>query len=230
MNQKSTKLQHHLLWFGLTLLAALAPGYTQAADAGTSTGTFLDPTPLCPPATCSGIGTNSFSWGEANSSGDTASSLSFTGSSFAPASGETFKLGTLTYHNGATRSGTDVSSVGLDITLSFNTVPENDFTYHERLSINNTPNSTGDPVADADFVSFTTANFPYTFKVAEEATASVDIMAKLAPSGDQLQLVSLTNPTEGGAVGVIPEPETYALFLAGLGLMGAVISRHHKRA
>jgi hypothetical protein len=157
-------------------------------------------------------------------------SLSFAGSSFAPASGETFKLGTLTYHNGTTRSGTEVSSVGLDIVLSFNTVPENDFIYHERLSINTTPNSTGDPVADADFVWFTTGNFPYTFNVAEEATASVDIMAELAPTGDQLQLVSLTNPTEGGSVGVIPELETYALFLAGLGLMGALISRHHKRA
>ncbi|SFN74981.1 PEP-CTERM protein-sorting domain-containing protein [Nitrosospira briensis] len=230
MNHKFTKLQRHPLWLGLTLLAALAPAYTQAADAGTSTGTFLDPTPSCPPATCSGIGTNSFSWGEAESSGDTVGSLSFAGSSFAPGSGETFKLGTLTYHNGTTRLGTEVSSVGIDIALNFNDVPENNFTYHERLSINTTPNSTGDPVADADFVWFTTGNFPYTFNVAEEATASVDIMAKLAPAGDQLQLISLTNPTEGGSVGVIPEPETYALFLAGLGLMGAVISRRNKKA
>jgi hypothetical protein len=141
MNHKFTKLQRHPLWLGLTLLAVLAPGYTQAADAGTSTGTFLDPIPLCPPATCSGIGTNSFSWGSGS-----PSSLSFAGSSFAPAPGETFKLGTLTFNNGETVSGTSVSSVGLDIALSFNDVPEKNFTYHERLSINNTPNSTGDPV------------------------------------------------------------------------------------
>src|SRR5687768_18274631 len=128
MNHKFTKLQRHPLWLGLTLLAALAPGYTQAADAGTSTGTFLDPTPSCPPATCSGIGTNSFSWGEAESPGNTAGSLSFSAGSFAPAPGETFKLGTLTYHNGATASGTEVSSVGLDIALSFNDVPQNNFT------------------------------------------------------------------------------------------------------
>jgi hypothetical protein len=225
MNHKFTRLQRRSsLWLALTLLAALAPGYVQAANAGISTGTFLDPTPSCPPATCSGIGTNSFSWGTGS-----PGSLSFAGSSFAPAPGETFKLGTLTYHNGATDSGTAVSSVGLDIALSFNTVPQNNFIYHERLSINNTSNSTGDPVADADFVWFTTGNFPYTFNVAEEATASVDIMAKLAQTGVQLQLVSLTNPTEGGSVGVIPEPETYALFLAGLGLMGAVITRRHKK-
>jgi hypothetical protein len=70
---------------------------------------------------------------------------------------------------------------------------------------------------------------PLHVNVAEEATASVDIMAKLTLAGDQLQLVNLTNPTVGGSVGVIPEPETYALFLAGLGLMGAVITRRHKK-
>jgi hypothetical protein len=154
-------------------------------------------------------------------------SLSFAGSSFAPAPGETFKLGTLTFNNGVT-FGTEVSSVGLDIALNFNDVPEKNFTHHDRLSINTTPN-TGDPTADADFVWFTTGNFPYTFNVAEEATASVDIMAKLTLAGDQLQLVNLTNPTVGGSVSVIPEPETYALFLAGLGLMGAVITRRHKK-
>jgi hypothetical protein len=211
------------LWLGLALLAAFAPGYTHAADAGTSTGTFLDPTPSCPPATCSGIGTSSFSWGTGS-----PSSLSFSGSSFAPAPGETFKLGTLTLHNGVTDPGTEVSSVGLDVALSFNDDAGRNFTHHDTLSINTTPNSTGDPIADADFVWFTTGNFPYTFNVAEEATASVDIMAKLAPTGDQLQLISLTNPTEGGSVGVIPEPEIYALFLAGLGLMGSVISRRRK--
>jgi hypothetical protein len=64
MNHKFTRLQRRSsLWLALTLLAALAPGYVQAANAGISTGTFLDPTPSCPPATCSGIGTNSFSWG-----------------------------------------------------------------------------------------------------------------------------------------------------------------------
>jgi hypothetical protein len=215
MDHKFEKLQRRSpLWLGLALFAALAPDYTQAADAGISTGIFLDPTPSCPPATCSGIGTNSFSWREAVP-GSTPGSLSFSRSSFAPAPGETFKLETLTYLNGTTVRGTDVSSVGLDIVLSFNTPGEN-FIYHDRLSINNTPNNTDDLVTDADFVWFTTGNFPYTFNVAEEATASVDIRAKLAPAGDQLQLVNLTNPTEGGSVGVIPEPETYALFLLAL--------------
>jgi hypothetical protein len=156
MNHKFTRLQRRSsLWLALTLLAALAPGYVQAANAGISTGTFLDPTPSCPPATCSGIGTNSFSWGTGS-----PGSLSFAGSSFAPAPGETFKLGTLTFNNGVT-FGTEVSSVGLDIALNFNDVPEKNFTHHDRLSINTTPN-TGDPTADADFVWFTTGNFPYT--------------------------------------------------------------------
>jgi hypothetical protein len=158
---------------GLIVLAAFSPAYTQAAGAGTSTGTFLDPVPVC--SACSGIGTSSFRWGEGS-----PGNLSFTGSSFAPAPGEAFKLGSLTYHNGVT-SGTEFFSIGLDIALSFNDVPEKNFTHYDRLSINNTPNNTNDPIADADFVWFTTGNFPYTFNVAEEATASVDIMAKLTP-------------------------------------------------
>lgn len=62
-----------------------------------------------------------------------------------------FKLGTLSYKNGATTVGSALDGITLDIALGFANVPELNFVYHAGLSINNTPN-TADPIASADFV------------------------------------------------------------------------------
>ncbi|BCT67831.1 choice-of-anchor K domain-containing protein [Nitrosospira sp. NRS527] len=196
------------MWLSLIIVVALAPAYGHATDAGTSVGIFLDPTPSCPPATCSGVEMNSFNWGEPTSDLlGSQGNLTFVGDSFSPSAGETFKLGTLTYHNGATISGTDVTGIGLDIPLNFDDTSRN-FTYHTSLSINNTLNisnpNIGTPEANADIVSFVGNTFPYTFHVLEGATASVDLMVKLTPTEDQLQLVGLTNPTTGGSVSIVP--------------------------
>lgn len=209
MNLKLAKLHRcKLTWSGLIIVVALAPAYGHATDAGTSVGIFLDPTPSCPPATCSGTGMNSFNWGEPTSDlFGSQSNLTFVGNSFSPLAGEIFKLGTLTYHNGATISGTDVTGIELDIPLNFDNTSRN-FTYHTSLGIhstlnNSTPNMSI-PEANADIVSFLGNTFPYTFHVLEGATASVDLMVKLTPTKDQLQLVSLANPTTGGSVSIVP--------------------------
>jgi hypothetical protein len=198
------------MWPDLIVVAALAlaPVSGHAADGGTSAGIFLDPTPLCPPATCTGTGMNSFNWGEPTSDlFGSQGNLTFVGNSFSPSAGETFKLGTLTYHNGATISGTDVTGIALDILLNFDNTSRN-FTYHANLGINNTLNISNlniiIPEVNADIVSFSGNTFPYTFHVLEGATASVDLMVKLTPTEDQLQLVSLANPTTGGSVSIVP--------------------------
>ncbi len=194
-------------WLVFIIVVALAPAYGHATDVGTSVGIFLDPTPSCPPATCSGTGMNSFNWGEPSSDlFGSQSNLTFVGNSFSPSAGEIFKLGTLTYHNGATISGTDVTGIELDIPLNFDNTSRN-FSYHTSLSINNTLNI-GTPIStpegNADIVSFLGNTFPYTFHVLEGATASVDLMVKLTPTEDQLQLVGLANPTTGGSVSIVP--------------------------
>ena len=200
-------------WLGLILVVALSPVYGQATDDGTSDGIFHDPTPSCPPATCSGVGMNSFNWGKPTSDRfGSQSNLTFVGNSFSPSAGETFKLGTLTYHNGATISGTDVTGIALDIPLSFDNTNRN-FLYHTHLSINNTLNISilnfSTPVTNADIVSLGNT-FPYTFHVLEGATASVDLMVRLTSTKDQLQLISLVNPTTGGSVSLVPimNPDT----------------------
>jgi probable HAF family extracellular repeat protein len=45
-----------------------------------------------------------------------------------------------------------------------------------------------------------------------------------------IEAVDINNQGQVIAIGVIPEPEAYALFLAGLGLMGFVVARKQKAA
>ncbi len=211
------------------------------ATIGAATGTFNAPAPTCPPARCSGLGTSTVSWGTGQ-----PGSLTFEGASFAPVVGELFKLGTLTYHNGSTTVGSAIDGVDLDIALTFENVAEANFTYNTRLSINNTIN-TNDPIASADFVSFVRGSFSESFNVEEGRTASVDLMAKLTPTlgvstgggGDKdpfgvpdtpvlgfgVELAGFANPTVGGFVSAVPEPEQYAMF--GLGLL--VVLAHTKK-
>lgn len=210
MNLKKHAKSHRckLTWSGLITMVVLAPAYVQATESGTSVGIFLDPTPRCPPASCSGVGTNSFDWGEPSPDlFGSQGNLTFVGDSFSPSAGETFKLGTLTYHNGSTISATDVTGIKLDIPLNFDNTSRN-FTYHTSLGINNTlnvsPSYISIPEANADIVSFVGNTFPYTFHVLEGATASVDLMVKFTPTKDQLELVSLANPTTGGSVSIVP--------------------------
>jgi len=205
------------------------------ATIGASTGAFVGPSPTCPPATCSGIGSNTVTWGDGDSS-----SLSFSGSAFAPNTGDVFKLGTLTYHNGVTPAGTideiGLDFVGLDFALGFTNIREANFTYHSVFNIVTTPNS-ADPEASADYVSFSTDGVP--FRVFEGDTQSVDIIAKLIPrfglelptdfalGGDKDVDESILVTPIGfdlefvkfgvvGVVGVAAAPSTYLLLLLGL--------------
>jgi hypothetical protein len=205
------------------------------ATVGKAAGTFNSPSPTCPPATCSGIGTSSINWGTGSPGG-----LSFTGAAFSPQVGAAFKIGTINYTNGSTTVGSALDGISLDIALSFDNVSELNFVYHAGMSINNTPN-TDDPIASADFVRFAAGSFSDSFNVLEGASASADLMAKLTPVlqitpsmvgdkdgtsvpdslvfiGYDLQLLALANPTAGGFVtaAAIPLPGTLALMLIGM--------------
>lgn len=214
------------------------------ATVGNAKGVFSGPGPTCPPATCSGLGTDTVYWGIGQSGG-----MQFVGNNFAPVVGDAFKLGTLYYLNGATQVGSSIDGIDLDIAMNFSNVAEANFSYHSRLTIVNTPN-TDDPVASADFVYFSVGGFPYSFNVFEGGLASVDVMAKLTPAlnltpgglgtggadknpdatldprvtGFQVSLIGFANPSGSGFVQAVPEPGTWLLFLMGLGgglLMGS---------
>ncbi|KQV96191.1 hypothetical protein ASC91_01115 [Pelomonas sp. Root1237] len=230
---------------GITVRGGVTWGWTmKPATVGSSSATFTSPTPGCPPATCSGLGTPAVNWGIGE-----PGSLSFTAAAFSPVVGDLFKLGTLTYHNGATQVGSALDAIGLDIAMNFANVSEANFTYHSQLAITNTTN-TNDPIASADFVRFTSGGFTNTFNVLEGGTASVDLMARLTPvlqvtpsstgtgadkdpigapdpaiQGFQVELVSFANATAGGFISSVPEPATLALWLVGLCAIGAARRR-----
>jgi hypothetical protein len=194
----------------ITLENGVGWGWTmKKATVGVSSAVFVNPSPSS--AVVSGVGTNTFSTGSGESS-----SLSFAGAAFDTTPGTPFKLGTLTYHNGANVSAAD--TVDFKASVAFDNVPEKNLDLGTRFMITNTLN-TSDPIASADFV--TLGNFPYTFNVIEGDTASVDLMATLttglagSPSGVSadslvfsgpfdpspnytLQIVGLANPTPGG--------------------------------
>ena len=68
-----------LVIFALSLLIVVpSASDSQTIGAGTSGGEFINPTPTCPPATCSGIGTNSLFFGIPDP-GNTPNGLAFTG-------------------------------------------------------------------------------------------------------------------------------------------------------
>ena len=222
----------------------------QPATVGSAKGVFSGPGPSCPPATCSGLGTDTVYWGVGQPGG-----MQFIGSNFAPVVGQNFKLGTLFYLNGTTQSGSSIDGVDLDIALSFTNVVEANFSYHSRLTIVNTPN-TDDPIASADFVYFSVGGFPYSFNVLEGGLASVDVMAKLTPSlaltpaglgasladkdpdarldpyvaGFEVTLVGFANATGDGFVQAVPEPGTWLMFALGLCVLVARRARHTQRS
>ena len=143
---------------------------TKSATKGNSTASFINPGSST--AVFSGVGTNAFAWGSGQSS-----QLSFTPKPFNPKPNEVFAIGTLDFFNGSIVSGTGLSSVDLLLDLTFDNATENNQQTIAGLSLINTPN-TSDPVASADFVSFSSGGFNSTFNVLEGESASADIFAR----------------------------------------------------
>jgi len=98
-------------------IAAAAVLLVSGNASGNLTGTMSDgifsaPSPPCvAPVQCAGVGTNTFSWG------DTNSTLQATGSAFNIPLGAFFVMGHLSFSNATTTAGTAVSGV----TLTLNT-------------------------------------------------------------------------------------------------------------
>lgn len=143
---------------------------TKSATKGTVAASFVNPAPST--AVVSGVGTSSFAWGEGQPSW-----LSFTPKSFNSKPNEVFSVGTLHYFNGVIHAGTEANSIDLLFDYLFDNALENNQQLSAGLSLINTLN-TSDPVASADYVSFTSGGFTSAFNVFEGASASADLYAK----------------------------------------------------
>ncbi|MEP6501805.1 MAG: choice-of-anchor K domain-containing protein [Betaproteobacteria bacterium] len=220
---------------------ALAVAALQAvADpvSGSTSGTWVNPTSGAGIVT-TGVGTPAFTWGD-GSAGDTGpSSVDFAAvaGGFSTVTETPFKVGTLTYFNGTTALGSTPDSVQLALTLDFlsPTIPSvtSDYTFDIVTTSN-----TDDPDASADFLNlpsaFSTTSFviggtTYNVKltgfsniVGDGFLASDDLALHVREGGTASADLFAVVTTE---VAVVPEPQSIALLLAGLGMVGGMARR-----
>jgi hypothetical protein len=138
--------------------AATAFSFAGQADAfafsGISNGIWGQPTPgsLDTNPIYTGVGSNTFTWGQPSLPSTLPNKLIFDGNSFSTDINSVFKIGDLRYFNETVLKGTSVEFVPLNLNLSLNP-PDGinkafDFNFH----LVNTPNTSTNPEENADFV------------------------------------------------------------------------------
>jgi len=216
-----------------TATVAFTPQASHAATlfAGSADGVFGDPSTNALQNVFSGVDTNTFTTG--NPLGTSSpNTFSVDGLSFSAEAGTLFSVANLTYTNGATVVGSNVSSVALDLTLDFATpsgIEEVTFGLDFDL-VDLTTNTTGDPVLDADTLSISNVASSFSFDVGGEeftldlvgfstdAGSTIDNTFTLAEGATtEAQLFGVITAPDSPSAG-IPEPATIIGSLVALGL------------
>ena len=223
-----------------TLVLGAAALHAQSAPVGgTSTGKWVNANPSGGSIVTTGVGTSNFTWGDASGFDLGNNSLSFGGASFASVTETPFRVGSIAYHNGTTALGSTPDFISLALDLNFVTPGLGHVISTYVFGLNSTPNS-DDPDASADFVSLP-SGFSSTSFVIGGTTYNVKLTGFQNIHGDGFLASSSSefHVREGGGATAdvyavvttqaIPEPETYALMLAGLGAMGMIVRRRVQR-
>ncbi|MEH2167076.1 MAG: choice-of-anchor K domain-containing protein [Nostoc sp.] len=202
-------------------------GQAQALTfSGISSATWGNPTPGSTDTNpiYTGVGSNTFTWGKANSSSGLPNKLTSYGTSFSADINSVFKIADLTYFNGKIGTDTGIGFVPLNLNVSFSPPVETSQVFDFNLRLVNTLNDPNDPEKSADLVFLDTnlSNRSFTFgsnKYTLELTGfNLD--------GRQISIKALEEATTTTAIyakiKTIPEPAP----LAGLSLLGIyLISR-----
>ncbi|WP_375472989.1 choice-of-anchor K domain-containing protein [uncultured Nostoc sp.] len=202
-------------------------GQAQALTfSGISSATWGNPTPGSTDTNpiYTGVGSNTFTWGQPNSLSGFPNKLTSYGTSFSTDINSVFKIGDLTYFNGKIRTDTGIGFVPLNLNVSFSPPVGTSQVFDFNLRLVNTLNDPKDPEKSADLVFLDTdlSNRSFTFgsnKYTLELTGF-----KL--DGRQISIKALEEATTTTAIyakiKTIPEPAA----LAGLSLLGIyLISR-----
>lgn len=207
--------------------------YAQAV-AGSSSGSFINPTGPGGMLT-SGVGTPSFSWGDGSAFGSPPSSLAFTGGAFSSSVNTPFSFGTLSYYNGTILLGTEATGVDLSVLLNFTTPSGVNQSFNYTLGLINTPN-VGTPAEQADIVQFQTT-FPSSSFTYGGVNYTMEFLGIGSITGSGYSTINQFHVLEGASANAellgritaqtapVPEPETYAMLLAGLGLLSFAAKR-----
>ncbi|MEH2085118.1 MAG: choice-of-anchor K domain-containing protein [Nostoc sp.] len=171
-----------------------------------------------------GVGSNIFTWGKANSLLGLPNKLTSYGTSFSADINSVFKIADLTYFNGKVNPDSSVGFVPLNLNVSFSPPVGSSQVFDFNLRLVNTPNDSKDPEKNADLVFLDTnlSNRSFTFgsnKYTLELTG-------FNPDGRQKSIKALEEDTITTAIyakiKTTPEPAP----LAGLSLLGIyLISR-----
>lgn len=220
-----------IVFCAASLIASPSTLRAQTIGSGTTGGEFFNPSPLCPPATCSGLGTSSIFFGDPDP-GNPPNGLAFTGRGFSVPVGVPFVLGLLQFQNSSTTNTIDTVDIRLH-TTGLNSDPLFTQAVTESLTLIQTTN-TGNPQSDADFIFLTRHPEFGSFRVFEQQVSSVEMLGIFTPLnvagfGQSFNLgfvgfgavgspdVAFVNPSVTS--GVIPEPSTWLLLASGLAIM-----------
>jgi hypothetical protein len=220
-----------------TMMLIASTSLQAAPIAGSSPGIFVNPTGPVGMVT-SGEGTSDFVWG--TGLGSPPSYMSYTGYTFYTQTDQVFSLGSLLYFNGTTILGSEATTVDLNLTALFTTPSGITGSLLTNFGIITTPN-TSDPYASMDLIQIQT--FPSTTFASGGISYALEFLgfgySGNAPGpvepfplyqnqyhvmegfGSNVEL--LARVTE--IVSPVPELETYAMLLAGLGLFGFQLRR-----
>jgi len=218
------------------LLASLAQAATTVS--GSASGIWTNPLPA---TSFSGVNSSTFSWGVTLSpSVPNLLTFSSVAGGFSGFTETPFKIGSLFYQNGTVNSlPTPPTSVNLALTLDFTSPDLPAFVNNFTFSLLATSN-TSDANASADIVllpttfsttSFTIGNTEYFVKLTGFQNVVGD--GFLVSSGTELHVreglnaradlyALITSNTLTPPVVAVPEPDSYAMLLVGLGLIGLI--------
>jgi hypothetical protein len=157
--------------------------------------------------------------------------FSFDGLSFTNIEDNTaFAIGNFSYRNGSTYNSTGISGVDLDVNLTIVDPLSIANDYNFSFSINQTPNTTGDPVADGDIVNATSGYSTTTFSF-DGALYTLNLLGFSSDGGATIR-TDFSSP-EGATQNAqlfaritseipnnVPEPGILSMFVVGLITLG----------